>query len=237
VIGTFVIAIVSMKASRVVLVPITIGIGGLFAIIHAGIYRNSVANLRAKLFTVLVPLLVAVLPAVALLLDTFGATWRPTAPVMIDVVLLVLSLTALVMRIARTGEDDARLELRRSLAAARAYFAHQLAQQQPALEDAWFPYLLAFGLGKHIDKWFRAFGGTTSDMALVAASAMHAPSVGGWTGGGAVFGGGGGFAGGGAGRSWSSAVQTFSSGVPSPSSGSGGGGGGGSSGGGGGGGW
>ncbi|MGQ0560873.1 MAG: hypothetical protein ACT443_03250 [Gemmatimonadota bacterium] len=38
--------------------------------------------------------------------------------------------------------------LRRTLAAARAYFVEQLDQKRPALEDAWFPYLLAFGLGK-----------------------------------------------------------------------------------------
>lgn len=123
----------------------------------------------------------------------------------------------------------------------RAFFKSELAKPRPELQDAWFPYLIAFGLGSHIDKWFRAFGGAVDHAAMAGAvTASNVDSRGGgssWTG----FGGGGGFSGGGSSASFAAAVGGIAASVPSPSSGGsgggGGGGGGGSSGGGGGGGW
>ena len=111
----------------------------------------------------------------------------------------------------------------------------------PALEPV--TNLLAFGLGPHIDRWFRSFAAPdavrASHPGVIAAAAATGSSGGssGWSGGGPQFGGGS-WGGGGAGGSWSVAAAGLAAGVSAPSSsGSGGGGGGGSSGGGGGGGW
>lgn len=144
-----------------------------------------------------------------------------------------------IFNIARSRQSAERIAVRKRLTAAREYFRDELAKQQPQLRDEWFPYLIAFGLGRHVDKWFRAFGGASAAVgaAAIARSGGSSSSSGGnsWTG----FGGGGGFSGGGASASFAAAVGGMAASVPSPSSGgsSGGGGGGGSSGGGGGGGW
>lgn len=230
--------------------PITVVVLGVLALVYAGLYRASVVDTerRARRMTVL--LLVAAIPILVVTLGLLerGAALSITSkiapanaglPVVVAMVVMYLGLAFLVLRAARTSEDPNRLELRRTLAAGRAFFMRELSREKPLLDDAWFPYLLAFGLGKHIDKWFRAFGAAHD--ARLAGSSVVAGNTGagsGWSGGGPLFGGGGGFGGGGAGRTWATSVATLSAGVAAPSSsGSGGGGGGGSSGGGGGGGW
>ena len=138
----------------------------------------------------------------------------------------------------RAGAD--RIKLRKELSAARAYFAEQLARPQPQLRDAWYPYLIAFGLDKQMDRWFRAFGADSASPSAWQPGPARSHRDGGhshsgWSGGGGAFGGGG------ASGAWSSAAGAMAAGVAAPSSSSGGGGsgggGGGSSGGGGGGGW
>jgi len=144
--------------------------------------------------------------------------------------------------------STAALRRRRRLLAARNYFERELRKPSPRLDDAWLPYLLAFGLGPDVDRWFKVngtavTGSTTSDFSgggPTGHTSVHGTSA--WTGGGGLGGGGG------ASGSWVSAVSTLAAGVSAPSSGGGssgggsssgggGGGGGGSSGGGGGGGW
>jgi uncharacterized membrane protein YgcG len=152
--------------------------------------------------------------------------------------LLFVALAKSLFYQARSRENAERIALRRRLATARAWFAHELRAPEPRLKDEWFPYLIAFGLGKHMDRWFAAFGGASHvDHHLPHATASSGTGSGsGWTG----FGGGGGFSGGGASASWAAAAGSMAAGVSAPgssSSGGGGGGGGGSSGGGGGGGW
>lgn len=232
--------------------PAAVAILGIAALIFAGVYRSSVTDTRGKARRMVVLLRLATLPVLVIVLGVFehGALLSVWPVIMsayvgvatgVALVVMVFGIAFLVLRAARTNESAERLDLRRTLAAGRAFFVRELAKEKPSLADAWYPYLLAFGLGKHIDKWFRAFGGAHDSVASTAASGMaiaSAPSGGGWSGGGPQFGGGGGFGGGGAGRTWATAVTTISSGVSAPSSsGSGGGGGGGSSGGGGGGGW
>jgi hypothetical protein len=147
-----------------------------------------------------------------------------------------------VMNSARSRQSRERIELRKRLAAARRFFKQELAKPQPALRDEWFPYVVAFGLGSHADRWFRAFGPAGSESATMIASGGSSGGSsrsGGssWSG----FGGGGGFAGGGSSASFAAAVGGMAASVAAPSSSSSGGGGGGggssSSGGGGGGGW
>jgi uncharacterized membrane protein YgcG len=140
---------------------------------------------------------------------------------------------------ARSRETPETIRRRQTLVAARLWLRRELRHPEPALRDAWFPYLLAFGLNREVDRWFRAFAGVTKSSGSFAGSSSSyggsGSSGGGWTGGGGAFGGAG------ATSSWAVAASGLASGVPAPSSsgsgGGGGGGGGGSSGGGGGGGW
>jgi hypothetical protein len=159
--------------------------------------------------------------------------------------MLLLAAWRSVLNGAHATSTPAHLAFRRQLAAAREYCLHELQQPSPALDDAWTPYLLAFGLGRHVDKWFRAFGGESavraSDRGLrtsrSSSSSLSSEST---SGGFSGFGGGGGFSGAGATVAFSSAVGAMALGVSAPSSSSSGGGrssSGGSSGGGGGGGW
>jgi uncharacterized membrane protein YgcG len=154
---------------------------------------------------------------------------------------LFVALANSVFNQARSRENLERIGFRRRLAVAREYFISELRRQQPRMKDEWFPYLIAFGLGKNMDRWFAAFGGeaarrTTTATSHSSGSSDSSGSGGGWSG----FGGGAGFSGGGASASWAAAAGSMAAGVSAPSSGGssgGGGGGGGSSGGGGGGGW
>jgi uncharacterized membrane protein YgcG len=238
--------------SVVTAAPIIVAFIGLIALVHAVRYRTAVVDTerKARLMTVFLLLAAAPILAVTLGLLERGAALSLTpmiAPanagwlLVVALVVMFLGIAFLVLRAARTREDPGRLELRRTLAAGRAFFVRELRRPQPKLDDAWFPYLLAFGLGKHIDKWFRAFGAPhDSRLTGASAAAVASASGSGWSGGGPLFGGGGGFGGGGTGRTWAASVATLSAGVSAPSSsgsGGGGGGGGGSSGGGGGGGW
>ena len=125
-------------------------------------------------------------------------------------------------------DTAAGIDLRRRLAAARAWCRRELERQQPGLDDAWFPYLLAFGLGPQVDSWFRAYGAISPAGGGLAG---QADAVGGFSGGGGAFGGAG------AAGSWGAAASGMAAASSAASSSSSGGGGGGSSGGGGGGGW
>jgi uncharacterized membrane protein YgcG len=133
-------------------------------------------------------------------------------------------------------ESAASLAVRRELASARRHFELELKRDRPDLEDAWFPWIVAFGLAPQVDRWFRAYGGSAGLASSAGGSSFGRGSVatsgGGWSGGGGSFGGAGATA------SFAAAVSTMAAGVSAPSSSGGGGSsGGGSSGGGGGGGW
>jgi uncharacterized membrane protein YgcG len=164
--------------------------------------------------------------------------------------LLALALFNSMINQARSRERAQGIALRKRLASARRYFVEELDRPLPALREEWFPYVLAFGLDKDAQNWFKAYGGqsaggseasswssspSTSSSSSGSGPWSSAPS--GWSGGGGAFGGAGATA------TWALAASSLAAGVAAPSSsggsgGSGGGGGGGSSsGGGGGGGW
>jgi uncharacterized membrane protein YgcG len=169
------------------------------------------------------------------------ASWFASAYLGPPVLLLSTALGALIFNLALnralTRVSPAHLAERKNLAAARAYFAGQLARHDPRLRDAWYPYLIAFGLDREMDRWFERFGptaavGTTGGGASGGgSSSSHGGGSATWTGGGGTFGGGG------ASGAWAAAAGAMVAGVSASGSGGGGGGGGGSSGGGGGGGW
>jgi len=205
-------------------------------------YRRRLSKLGARSVE-FVPMLLLIVAVPAFLLA--GITGLRFHGLMLGGVVLV-SLAAIrsLLNLAKTRDAKARLESRRRLTAARDYFARELKKPNPALDDAWFPYVLAFGLSRDADRWFRSFGGRESGVSSPStfgsssgSTASSGSSGGsGWTG----FGGG---ASGGAGATgaWAVAATTMAAGVASPSSSSSGGSSGsssgGSSGGGGGGGW
>ncbi|HEU5162116.1 MAG TPA: DUF2207 domain-containing protein [Thermoanaerobaculia bacterium] len=161
-------------------------------------------------------------------------------PLVPQILLVAAAITAIASTasFASSKQGAQAVEFRRKLAAVRAYFRRELAAPNPALDDDWFPYVLAFGLGNEAEKWFSAFGPASSGASAIAHSSSSSSSSSGggssWTGGGGAFGGAG------ASGTWVAAATGVAAGVASPSSsssGGGGGGGGGSSGGGGGGGW
>jgi uncharacterized membrane protein YgcG len=215
-----------------------IGIIALIVSILIAIFnKNAVTGvgLRAAAFFVfLLPLIYYV-----------GSWLKPTASplrflTMAGIVVWTLSVLQLVFESGKCRATREKIDFRKKLASARAWFINQLRQKSPQLEDSWYPYLLAFGLGSNVDRWFSSFGSAaTAASTFTAASSSSSTtssgssSASGWTGGGGTFGGAG------ASGSWAIAAGSLASGVaaPSSSSGGGGGGGGGSSGGGGGGGW
>jgi hypothetical protein len=112
------------------------------------------------------------------------------------------------------------MALRKRLTAARAFFVAELQRPEPALRDEWYPWLLAFGLGKEMDQWSADRPGEErrrSGRTIVTSSSSSTGD--GWSG----FGGGrSGGAGGGA--AWQAAASGMAAGVSSASSsGSGGG--------------
>lgn len=159
------------------------------------------------------------------------------APILFMVPLWLLAILNLVLDLMKIRDSREILGYRRRIAGTRQFFMRELQKPQPDLRDEWFPYVLAFGLGAHVDHWFRAFGGAASHGFATSSSSFSSSSSSssssGWTGGGGAFGGAG------ATGTWGIAAAALASGVAAPSSRSGGGGGGGgsSSGGGGGGGW
>ncbi|HEY0306099.1 MAG TPA: hypothetical protein VGC44_14095, partial [Longimicrobiales bacterium] len=181
--------------------PLVVAILGLIAVGHAGMYRGDVADTKRKARLMTGFLLVAAIPILTLTLGLLeqGAAFSVTpmiAPanaglaLVVALIVMYLGIAFLVLRAARTREDPERLELRRTLAAGRGFFMHELRKPQPKLDDAWFPYLLAFGLGKHMDKWFRAVGAAHDGRLGASAMAASSSSGSSWSGGGPLFGGG-----------------------------------------------
>jgi uncharacterized membrane protein YgcG len=159
-------------------------------------------------------------------------------PLLVGLLLLRLGITNNIFNLAKTRDGPRKIARRKLLTAAREFFKSELASRQPNLDDRWYPYVIAFGLGSRADRWFRAYGApaAAASAGRVSAGSSSSPassSSGSWTGGGGAFGGGG------ASASWAAAAGAIASGVATPGSGGSGGdgGGGGSSGGGGGGGW
>jgi uncharacterized membrane protein YgcG len=203
----------------------------------AASWQRRVADLPVAMLGFLIPLGIGL--GIFATMFLAQGRFRVGPFVLAGLVAWLLALANSVLNIARSRHAPERIARRQRLTAARELFRTELAKEQPALRDEWFPWLVAFGLGPHIDRWFDAFGGESkrSTVLVPAGSGSGRGGASGgqsWSG----FGGGGGFSGGGGGASFGAAIGGFAASVPKPSSGSSsGGGGGGRSGGGGGGGW
>jgi uncharacterized membrane protein YgcG len=209
----------------------------LVARVAAASWKGSVSGywVAGAIFSVVLFAMIGAFARNLLLADPY----RTGAFTLAGLAVWVLVLANSVANGARSTQSPERLAKRRQLAAARRYFQAELAKPEPQLKDAWYPYMLAFGLGSHVDRWFKSFGAATStrssSMGTVGSSSSSSGGSS-FTG----FGGGGGFSGAGGGASFGAALGSMAAAVPAPSSSSSGGGSsssGGSSGGGGGGGW
>ncbi len=214
------------------------GILSIFAMIAAKYFSRRMTAFAGPFTLIAVLMLIACAPffVIAMVATIFGLQ----APVLAALASWVLALLKLVLDLLQATDPPAKIAFRKRIAGARRFFIEQLALPQPSLRDEWFPYLLAFGLGTNVDRWFRAFGGEALSSGMTSwssSSSSSSPSSSGssWTGGGGAFGGAG------ATGTWAIAAGAMAAGVSAPSSsgsgGGGGGGGGSSSGGGGGGGW
>lgn len=182
---------------------------------QASKYRDTVTDVRtrARKLALAVAALLAWLAGVYLVFDS-GLTIIQLALVEI----LMLSMLFHVARKLERRDLPVSYELRRRIAAAREHFMRELESPAPHIDDAWFPYLIAFGLAPNIAKWFRAFGGTThvdDDWTRASSSSALASSTPSWSGGGGAFGGAG------ASGAWALAVSAVAAGVSAPSSSSG----------------
>lgn len=230
------------RHSELVLIPIGIFGGIAWTLVAAGnayAWRRDVTMPGWSSLRFLIPLLAGVGVLAAVILERN----RLSVPGAVALAFLGVTFIAIVVRAGYSADTAAGIALRKKLAAARRTFARELRREDPQLQDAWFPYLIALGLGKDVDRWFHAFGGerkastggvSTGGVSTGGFGGASHGSGRGWTGGGGTFGGGG------ASGTWAAAAGALASGVSRPSSsssGGGGGGGGGSSSGGGGGGW
>jgi uncharacterized membrane protein YgcG len=143
-------------------------------------------------------------------------------PALLLIGILAVIIHATVLRVASTIGDEKRIAFRKRLAAARRYLKKELAKEKPDLEDSWFPYLIAFGLGSNVDRWFRAYGNAAATTSGSGWSGSSSVSSGGsssfssgWSGGGGAFGGAG------ATGSWIGAATGMAASVSAPSSSSG----------------
>lgn len=218
-------------------VVLTSGFFTIVAGLAASYYSRSIANVATGIVVTGIVTMVVCAPFVflcifSLRLDVHLWTYFALA-------LWTLALVDLIFDVLRIQDPQLLIAFRKRIAGARQFFLDELRQGEPRLRDEWFPYILAFGLGSHVDRWFRSFGasgthGATSSSTSFSPSSSTSSPTSGWTGGGGAFGGAG------ASGSWALAAGTMASGFSAPSSGGssgGGGGGGSSSGGGGGGGW
>ena len=59
------------------------------------------------------------------------------------------------------------IAFRKALTAGRAFFIEELRKERPALRDEWYPWLLAFELGKQVDAWSTQRAGSDSPLESV----------------------------------------------------------------------
>lgn len=110
---------------------------------------------------------------------------------------------------------------RKRLARGRNFFLAELEKPHPNLRDSWYPWLLAFGLGRQVDVWSSHHSSTTASSSTSSSTWDHTTSRSssspsstdtGWSGGGGLSGGAG------ASGAWAAAAAGMAAGVAAPSS-------------------
>ena len=205
---------------------VAVGVGGLILIgLGAGLGGRFRGRLDwgpvAGLLTLL-PALAAVAVAAWFLWAYAGlgyyqaSSWFITATTAMALAVLFATMGSMRSRQRRDG-----VVFRKRLTAARAFFERELTAERPALKDDWFPWLLAFGLGKqmadwsvrHVDARTISRSGMSSSSDSWVPGSDNSGGSSGWSG----------FAGGRSGgasasASWASAAESIAAGVSPPSS-------------------
>jgi len=236
--GTPVAALLTLGAVPFILVARQLGLR----------FRANIQWGAAKALSTLITVALAVGAAALYLWRWADSGVEPASDgFVVGVVMLALSVLFAGVGALKSTQHRAALAFRKMLASGREFFITELAKERPSLRDEWFPWVLAFGLGKHMDEWSAQRGSGSTNLAGGDSTSPGSFSSGTSSGSGTWTGfAGGRSGGGGGGASWSTAAASLaapiaaaasssSSGGSSSSSGSSSSGG--SSGGGGGGGW
>jgi len=130
---------------------------------------------------------------------------------------LALAISSASINGMKSRQSSAAIAFRKRLARGRSFFLKELEKSQPDLCDGWYPWLLAFGLGKQVDVWSSHHTGTTtsastSDDSTSSSSSSASSMDMGWSGGGGLSGGAG------ASATWAAAAAGMAAGVAAPSS-------------------
>jgi uncharacterized membrane protein YgcG len=116
----------------------------------------------------------------------------------------------------KSQQNADTIAFRKQLVACRTFFKKELTKPRPNLSDSWYPWILAFGLGKQVDNWSRRNAPTTADSFTSSNSTTHTspsgPTATGFSGGGGLSGGAG------ATGSWAAAAAGLAAGVSAPGS-------------------
>lgn len=174
--------------------------------------RANDFDIAAWIFLISAPLVFGV-PVVWLIMYSPAPVHTYLLVEYVSLWLLVLAATFFA---ARTRMTRKQIEQRHSLRSARAWFKEELKKPHPALENKWYPHLLAFELGRNMDRWFSAFGSSSVSRISISnlgdADSSSSVSSGTWSGGG------GSFSGAGASGTWALAASGIASAMSAPSS-------------------
>lgn len=217
-----------------------------FVLLFLGVFVAVLAQVPGRFFRQRIDwgrqaAMLCLIPAALIATATAAVLWFFVGPDSIDLSTLMIAAIGMLaagsihVAVSSLGSRQGRetIAFRKKLAAGRWFLKSQLMEARPALQDSWYPWVLAFGLAKDADQWSARHASSMAPYRGHSTGTATTDSAPAWTGAGGGRSGG---AGGGAG--WSTAVAGMAAGVAAPSSrSSGGSSSGGSSGGGGGGGW
>ncbi len=224
--GLGLLAVEGLTGGLDLFVALLIGIASVgLAVIAWGVGVTFRANIhwgRRAALACLIPALVAAAAAAVFLWYFAGiGVVDASARFVLSLVVLVLAVVLISTEAMKSRQHRAAIAFRKSLAAGRAFFMSELGKERPALRDEWFPWILAFGLGKKVDQWStrqakshrrtsRSADWSPSPTSSTSSSSSESGS---WTGAG-----GGRSGGAGAGASWATAASGLAAGVSPPSS-------------------
>jgi len=169
------------------------------------------------------------IPASLVILSTASFLWWGTGAVEVDLPgTMIAGLTVLALAISnasingmKSRQSGEAIAFRKRLARGRSFFLKELEKSHPELRDRWYPWLLAFGLGRQVDVWSSHHTNTTTNASTwdhstgrssSSSSSTNTGTGTGWSGGGGLSGGAG------ASGAWAAAAAGMAAGVAAPSS-------------------
>ena len=156
----------------VVSIAISFGFFWAVALIPAAFYQRRMDRLGPWAISLLV------VPALFLWSAVTSLQGGGTVPaeLVFGQLLLQLALFSNLFNLAKTREGPHKIARRKQLVAARRFFDRELGKHDPHLKDAWFPWIVAFGMGPSVDRWFHSFGGAARAGATTGSSTSSSSS-------------------------------------------------------------